>query len=259
MSLPAVDDHPVCQYCGEPVGDRRVECARCATPHHRECFVEGGGCTTYACGSRAFVEAGGSLPVELPAAADGRQLPAGWWLPPELVPTRDHTLVYRQAPDFFGMSPLPFVVAALTMAAFILVLKARVELALALLVVLPLLMLLPRMGAPELVVIRPRDRVVEIYDDQNGRSLRRRVVAAEVRQVLLLRHRGQDADFQASVRLQLRDDTVLLVRGFRTSTTGARAWARTLALATGRPLFDDLDGTGQVMQTHELRGKGKSA
>lgn len=41
---------PVCQVCGGEVAADRVECARCATPHHGECWAFNGKCSTYGCG-----------------------------------------------------------------------------------------------------------------------------------------------------------------------------------------------------------------
>jgi len=55
-------DEPVCQYCGEPVTERVVLCRVCETPHHRECFEAGGGCTTYSCGSILCRDADGTRP-----------------------------------------------------------------------------------------------------------------------------------------------------------------------------------------------------
>jgi Prokaryotic RING finger family 1/GYF domain 2 len=41
-----------CPYCREPIeGADAVRCPSCATPHHRDCFVENGGCTVFGCES----------------------------------------------------------------------------------------------------------------------------------------------------------------------------------------------------------------
>jgi hypothetical protein len=45
-----------CPVCGNVMDLSRVDCPRCETPHHRECWEYFGGCTTYACGSK-FVAA----------------------------------------------------------------------------------------------------------------------------------------------------------------------------------------------------------
>jgi len=40
----------VCQYCGDSLSTGAiVTCPKCATPHHRECWDENRGCTTYGC------------------------------------------------------------------------------------------------------------------------------------------------------------------------------------------------------------------
>jgi len=44
-----------CLVCGTALAERRVACADCATPHHRECWEFAGGCSTYACGGTRFV------------------------------------------------------------------------------------------------------------------------------------------------------------------------------------------------------------
>jgi hypothetical protein len=40
-----------CGVCGEGLHSRKVTCAKCQTPHHRECWEYGGGCSVYGCGS----------------------------------------------------------------------------------------------------------------------------------------------------------------------------------------------------------------
>ncbi len=39
-----------CPVCASPFGGRTTRCAKCATPHHRDCWDYAGGCSTYACG-----------------------------------------------------------------------------------------------------------------------------------------------------------------------------------------------------------------
>lgn len=39
-----------CPVCASPFAGRTARCAKCATPHHRECWDYAGGCSTYACG-----------------------------------------------------------------------------------------------------------------------------------------------------------------------------------------------------------------
>jgi RING finger family protein len=38
-----------CQVCGDRMTSRVVYCARCRTPHHRECREYAGVCSTFAC------------------------------------------------------------------------------------------------------------------------------------------------------------------------------------------------------------------
>jgi hypothetical protein len=45
-----------CQVCGEPLARNLVYCASCHTPHHRECWEYFGGCSTYACGQKRYVQ-----------------------------------------------------------------------------------------------------------------------------------------------------------------------------------------------------------
>ena len=44
----------VCQVCGSALGPDRVRCRKCGTPHHRECWLYNGGCSTFACGEKKF-------------------------------------------------------------------------------------------------------------------------------------------------------------------------------------------------------------
>jgi hypothetical protein len=41
-----------CPVCGTPVGDVRVICRECRTPHHGDCWTYNGGCAIFACGGR---------------------------------------------------------------------------------------------------------------------------------------------------------------------------------------------------------------
>lgn len=42
-----------CLVCGEKIGDAAFRsCARCATPHHKDCWEYLGGCAIYACGCK---------------------------------------------------------------------------------------------------------------------------------------------------------------------------------------------------------------
>lgn len=43
-------ESPVCEYCRCAIARaERVDCLVCETPHHRDCWEEGVGCTTYGC------------------------------------------------------------------------------------------------------------------------------------------------------------------------------------------------------------------
>jgi len=61
----------VCQVCGAPMrpGDEVVECERCSTPHHRDCWEYLGHCSTYSCATRA------SASSELVVAGDEPSAP----------------------------------------------------------------------------------------------------------------------------------------------------------------------------------------
>ena len=45
-------DAPICQVCGETIDTPEVQCARCFTPHHQECWTYFGGCSIYGCRSK---------------------------------------------------------------------------------------------------------------------------------------------------------------------------------------------------------------
>ena len=46
---------PTCQICGSTIPpDARVDCRRCGTPHHKDCWEFNGQCSTYACGEKRF-------------------------------------------------------------------------------------------------------------------------------------------------------------------------------------------------------------
>jgi hypothetical protein len=60
-SPPERPAEPVCRVCGAAIApEARVTCRRCRTPHHRDCWEFNGQCSTYACGERRWVPAGGS-------------------------------------------------------------------------------------------------------------------------------------------------------------------------------------------------------
>lgn len=41
-----------CPVCGHGLAEETVRCAKCRTPHHRDCWEYLGACATYACGGR---------------------------------------------------------------------------------------------------------------------------------------------------------------------------------------------------------------
>ncbi len=45
-----------CQYCGCQIEGPVVFCSTCDTPHHKECFMDNGRCTTYACDNTTYVD-----------------------------------------------------------------------------------------------------------------------------------------------------------------------------------------------------------
>lgn len=43
-----------CRVCGERIMLDRIECRRCETPHHKDCWDYNGRCATYACGETRY-------------------------------------------------------------------------------------------------------------------------------------------------------------------------------------------------------------
>ncbi|MDX1947174.1 MAG: RING finger protein [Pirellulaceae bacterium] len=54
-TLPDAQDSR-CQVCGEPLAGDIIYCSACKTPSHRDCWKYFGGCSTYACGGKKYVE-----------------------------------------------------------------------------------------------------------------------------------------------------------------------------------------------------------
>ena len=48
--------HPICQICGETITTDAVLCRSCQTPHHSDCWLYCGVCSTYGCGERHFTK-----------------------------------------------------------------------------------------------------------------------------------------------------------------------------------------------------------
>lgn len=63
---------PHCIVCGEPLTADIVTCRSCRTPHHRECWQYFGGCATYACGGKQFVQPKGNASPPRPRGASPR-------------------------------------------------------------------------------------------------------------------------------------------------------------------------------------------
>jgi hypothetical protein len=56
---------PICQVCGEEITEppidilkSRVDCSRCETPHHADCWEFNGGCSVYKCGCSDLAKSG---------------------------------------------------------------------------------------------------------------------------------------------------------------------------------------------------------
>lgn len=49
---PGLPSNARCPVCGARFGAALTTCRECRTPHHHECWVYAGGCSTYACGSK---------------------------------------------------------------------------------------------------------------------------------------------------------------------------------------------------------------
>ena len=53
---PRVPERAVCQVCGEEIHQGLVFCSRCQTPHHHDCWLYVGHCSTFACGESEYCE-----------------------------------------------------------------------------------------------------------------------------------------------------------------------------------------------------------
>ncbi len=53
-------ENTVCPYCQTPIrlGENTVVCSCCKMPHHLECWIENGQCTTYGCRGERMANAG---------------------------------------------------------------------------------------------------------------------------------------------------------------------------------------------------------
>jgi hypothetical protein len=62
-------DECVCMVCGEELLEDIVLCRRCKTPHHRDCWMYYGACSTYGCKEPHFVAPRLSQPIPDPPHA----------------------------------------------------------------------------------------------------------------------------------------------------------------------------------------------
>ena len=65
QTLQAIDEC-VCMICGEELLEDIVLCRRCKTPHHRECWLYYGACSTYGCKEPHFVSPRVAQPISDP-------------------------------------------------------------------------------------------------------------------------------------------------------------------------------------------------
>lgn len=56
VAAPGEDESAVCTVCGADIVDRRVDCRRCATPLHRECWDYNGKCAVFGCGETRYTQ-----------------------------------------------------------------------------------------------------------------------------------------------------------------------------------------------------------
>ena len=61
--LQPIED-PICQICGEPILTDMIFCRRCRTPHHLDCWIYNGACSTYGCRETRYAFPSLARPVE---------------------------------------------------------------------------------------------------------------------------------------------------------------------------------------------------
>jgi len=69
-----------CPYCQFPIKQESevVQCRACQVPHHRECWEENGGCTTFGCNSNSYqAVAENNLDISLDEPADRQHVGSG--------------------------------------------------------------------------------------------------------------------------------------------------------------------------------------
>lgn len=53
-SVAGISSGGTCSVCGTVMESHLVKCRKCKTPHHRDCWVYAGKCSTFACGEKRF-------------------------------------------------------------------------------------------------------------------------------------------------------------------------------------------------------------
>ena len=78
--MPEAPSPPRCQYCGEAISGRVVECPACRTPHCADCWkANGGKCTTYGCRSTAPSTGRAKAPRPAAGPTPARRRPTPWF------------------------------------------------------------------------------------------------------------------------------------------------------------------------------------
>lgn len=54
LDAPKAEGRACCPICGSALKSGRVDCLKCKTAHHRECWEWNGGCSMFACGETRF-------------------------------------------------------------------------------------------------------------------------------------------------------------------------------------------------------------
>ncbi len=60
----------ICKVCGEGLTEDVVLCRRCKTPHHRDCWMYYGACSTYGCREPEFVIPRVAMPLVSPPSSE---------------------------------------------------------------------------------------------------------------------------------------------------------------------------------------------
>ncbi|MCW5962650.1 MAG: NINE protein [Bryobacterales bacterium] len=105
---------PVCPYCRAPIDETHEQvtvCPVCATPHHRDCWEENGGCTVFGCDAAPVEEAMVQVSADDlrfgPSATPVTQHPAPGWQQGSGLTDSDTTGVPPPPPAPGSGVPLP--------------------------------------------------------------------------------------------------------------------------------------------------------